>query len=144
MLPYFLCCSNLCLSDESVPHNAVRGHGGSERGLLYDWKRVLLSELHHYGCNPDFFSCLIEQEKNCSRSLATPIMQSYKGKKYTLISGSMHALCRPTCHLCEYRQYPDGQKFLSEDTKCFVKQTNLHHTNLVFLLSRHPQSKICH
>lgn len=129
VLPYFLCCSNLCLSDECAPHHAVREHGGSERELLHDWERVLLPELHHfgYGCNPAFFCYLIELEKSCRRSLVTPVMQSYKGKKYTLISGSLHALCRPSCHLYEYRQ-----KLLSEDTKCFVKQTNLHHTNLFF------------
>lgn len=130
VLPYFLCCSNLCLSDECAPHHAVREHGGSERELLYDWKRVLLSELSYhfiYGCNPAFFCYLIEQEKSCSRSLVTSVMQSYKGKKYTLISGSLHALCRPSCHLYEYRQ-----KLLSEDTKHFVKQTNIHRTNLFY------------
>lgn len=33
-----------------------------------------------------------------------------------------------------------GQNLLSEDTKCFVKQTNLHQMNLFFLLSRQPQT----
>lgn len=82
VLPYFFCCSNLCLSDECAPHHAVREHGGSESGLLYDRKRVLLSKLHRFscGCNPDFISYLIEREKNYSRSLVTSVMQSHKGK----------------------------------------------------------------
>lgn len=83
ILPYFLCCSNFSLSDKYAPHHPVREHGGNERGLLYKWKKVLLSELHHFsdGCDPGFFSYLIWGGGNRSRSLVTPVMQSYGEKK---------------------------------------------------------------